>query len=349
LRISLPAVRSGVDKKRVRIVVIALIVLMVMLVLVALSVGQYSIPLADVVKILVSRIIPVEQTWPDLMESVIFSIRLPRIIAALLIGAALSEAGTAYQGLFKNPMVSPDLLGVSAGACVGAAFAILVGWNLFGVQICAFVCGIVAVAIATAIPRLLRNRSILMLVLSGVVVGGFMNAILGIFKYVADVDTQLADIVYWIMGSLNSVHMIDILYCGPVMLAAGIALMLLRWRLNVIALGEHEAYYLGINVSRMRGLIIVSSTLLTASAVCLSGTINWIGLVIPHMGRLLVGKDNRHLMPVAILLGACFMLLIDTVARTFTATEIPLSILTGLFGAPLFVWFLTMQKKGVRE
>ncbi|MDR3599801.1 MAG: iron ABC transporter permease [Desulfosporosinus sp.] len=313
---------------------------------ICLSLGKYHIPVWQVAKIILSKALPLnlEVTWTEQMASIILDIRLPRLIGAFLVGGALSLSGATYQGLFKNPLVSPDLLGVSSGACVGASIAILLNRTSLEIQLAALVMGLLAVFLTTTIPKFFKNNSNLMLVLAGIIVSGFMTAIQGIIKYVADPESQLASIVYWTMGSLASLKMRDILLVGPVMLIVALILILIRWRINLLSLGDSEAKSLGVNVPRSRGLAIVCATILTACSVCLCGTIGWVGLIMPHLGRLLVGEDNRYLMPASALLGALFMIIVDTVARNLTGSEVPLSIVTGLLGAPLFLWLLARQK-----
>lgn len=326
---------------------IGFVILLVLLFFVALSLGRFQVPIEETFRILLNKIFPLEVTWTDQMENVVINIRFPRILAAILVGGALSLSGATYQGMFRNPLVSPDLLGVSAGACVGASLAILLHLGTWHIQVFALAGGLLAVAAATTIPKLFKNSSALMLVLAGVVVSGFMNAILGALKYVADPESELASIVYWTMGSLSSVKLSDIYAIAPAMLASMIGLILLRWRINLLALGDAQAHSLGVNVKQMRPLVIVFSTVLTATAICLSGTIGWVGLIIPHLGRLLVGQDNRNLLPVSTLLGTVFLVIVDTCARNLTGSEIPLSILTGLIGTPLFIWLLVMQKSKI--
>ena len=283
------------------------------------------------------------------MESVILAVRLPRLMGAMLVGSALSLSGAAYQSLFRNPLVSPDLLGISSGACVGAAFAILLELPASLVQLSALGTGLLTVFLTTLIPGLFRNRSSLMLVLSGVIMSGFMSALLGIAKYVADPENHLASIVYWTMGSFSNVRMKDVLLISPPILAAMAALLLLRWRVNLLSLGDAEAGSLGVNVRRARGVTILCSTVLTACAVCLCGTIGWAGLIVPHLGRLIVGQDNRYLLPMSAVLGALFLVVVDTLARNLTGSEIPLSIITGVLGAPLFVWLLARQRARIGD
>lgn len=318
---------------------------------VCLGLGRFSVPFLQSLRILVNAFTPwrLETTWSDRMESVILAVRLPRLMGAMLVGSALSLSGAAYQSLFRNPLVSPDLLGISSGACVGAAFAILLELPAPLVQLSALGTGLLTVFLTTLIPGLFRNRSSLMLVLSGVIMSGFMSALLGIAKYVADPENHLASIVYWTMGSFSNVRMKDVLLISPPILAAMAALLLLRWRVNLLSLGDAEAGSLGVNVRRARGVTILCSTVLTACAVCLCGTIGWAGLIVPHLGRLIVGQDNRYLLPMSAVLGALFLVVVDTLARNLTGSEIPLSIITGVLGAPLFVWLLARQRARIGD
>lgn len=322
----------------------SLLLLLLTLAIVTLCVGRYSVDPINTIRILLGHIIPLEVTWSQTDYNVIMNLRLPRLIAAVLVGSALALSGATYQGMFKNPLVSPDLLGVSAGACVGAASAILLSYGNLGIQLFAFIGGIVAVVITITIPALMRKSSTLMLVLAGVIVGGFMNSIIGLMKYMADPETELADITYWTLGSISKVNMSTLKAVAPVITIVGIILIAIRWRINVLSLGDNEAKTMGINLRFERGLAIFCATILTASAVCLSGTIGWIGLVIPHLSRMLVGSNHSRLIPVTAIIGAAFLLVIDTVARTLTGGELPLGILTGFIGAPFFTWILIRRR-----
>ena len=326
------------------VLITLLVVVLVVVFFIALCAGRYSIRVTEVVRILASSVFDVTQTWDDRAYGVIFTLRLPRTIGAVLVGAALSLAGAAYQGVFKNPLVSPDLLGVSSGACVGAAIAILLGMNSLGVQALAFAVGIGAVTLTMLIPRLFRSSSMMMLVLSGVIVRGMMDSVVGVIKYIADPETQLADITYWTLGSLVKVLSSDLFAIAPVIAAGCLMVLLLSWRINILSLGEQEARALGVHVGFVRGVVILCSTLLTASAVCVCGTIGWVGLVIPHLSRITVGQDNTKSIPVSLLMGAIFMVAIDTLARVLTSLELPLSILTGIIGAPFYFMVLAGQR-----
>ena len=308
------------------ILITGLIILLAAACIIALCAGQYSVSVPEVIKILASRFVNVTKTWSNTAEGVVFTLRLPRIIGAVLVGSALSLSGAAYQGVFKNPLVAPDLLGVSSGACVGASVAILLHLNSFGVQAMAFVAGVLAVGLTLFIVK------------------GIMDSVMGIIKYVADPETELQSITYWQLGSLTKVLPKDLFTVGPVIVAASVIIFLLRWRINILSLGDREAKTLGVSVTVVRNFIIICATLLTASAVCISGTIGWIGLVIPHFARMLTGPDNTKVIPSSILMGAIFMVVIDTLARALTSVELPLSILTGIIGAPFYIIILARQR-----
>jgi iron chelatin ABC transporter, permease protein len=276
---------------------------------------------------------------------VIENLRIPRIIAAILVGAALSVSGAAYQGVFKNQLVSPDLLGVSAGACVGAATAIIFDLSLFWIQIFAFGFGLAAVAITLAIPKMMGRSSTLMLVLSGIIVSGLMGSVIGFLKYVADPETKLPDIVYWQLGSLAKLDSENLKYIAPVMIICAILLIAMSWRINLLSLGDESAARLGVNVAYERAIIIICATLLTACSVCISGIVAWVGLLMPHLARMLVGANNIKSMPASIFMGAIFLLFVDTLARSISVSEVPLGVLTGFIGTVFFVWVLWRNKK----
>lgn len=276
--------------------------------------------------------------------NVIFNIRLPRIIGALLVGASLAMAGCSFQNVFHNPLVSPDILGVSYGAAGGAAMAILLGYGLGGTQALAFIGGIIAVGLTVALARIINQKGTLILVLAGIVISGFMQALIGLLKYIADPDSQLPSIVYWQLGSLAKVDFSNIIAILPLLIIGTIVLIVLRWHLTVLSLGDQQAQLEGINIGLERLFIIIASTFLTAGTVCLSGNVGWVGLVIPHIARLLVGDNAQRTLPLSAFLGALFLLIVDTLARSLSVDEIPLSILTGFIGTPLFVYILIKKK-----
>lgn len=326
-----------------------LVLLLLVFMLACLCIGKYNISLQDCVGMFWQALTGGNAgTWSEMDENILFGVRLPRVLATVIVGGALALSGSVYQSIFKNPLVSPDLLGVSAGACIGAATAILASLPTFGIQAAAFIGGIIAVTLTLMIPRLMKSQSNIMLVLAGIIVGGAMSSILGFIKYVADPETQLAAITYWQLGSFAYVDMGILLGILPLtILAAGLLLAMSFW-IGILSLGEREAQTLGANIKLLRGTCIGCATILTASAVCISGTIGWVGLVIPHFSRMLVGTDNRKLLPASLLIGGIFMLLVDTVTRIIGPAEMPISILTGFVGAPFYAWLLYKQRSRLR-
>lgn len=277
-------------------------------------------------------------------NTVIWQLRFPRIAAALLVGAGLAAAGAAYQGMFRNPLVSPDILGVSAGAGLGAVVAIYLGLSLFWVQLLAFVGGLLAVLFVYVIARMVRRHDpVLVLVLAGVAVGSLLGAGISLVKVLADPYSQLSVITFWLLGGLNSINQAEMVWALPWMLAGLLPLWLFRWRMNLLSLPDEEAQMLGVPVQRLRGVLIVAATLLTASAISFTGIIGWVGLVIPHVARLLVGPNFSKLLPTSLMLGGIFLLLTDTLARTVAPIELPLGVLTSLVGAPFFLFLLARK------
>ncbi len=345
-----PSTSNHIARERAKYLAIlaASTLLLIAAMIASLAIGRYSIPVDETVRILLSHILPIAQTPEELESAVVLSLRLPRTIAAALVGAAMALSGATYQSIFKNPMCSPDLLGVTSGACVGAAIAILLHLSSGGVQLLAFLFGIFTVALTISIPRLMRNESTTILILSGIVVGSLMSSIMNIIKFIADADTELAEITYWTMGSFATVSLPDIAPVLPTILLPIVVILLMRYRLNVLSLGDDEARSLGVNLRATRGVFILCSTLSTASCVCLCGTIGWVGLVIPHCARLIIGADNRRMLPVAMLLGGVFMLIIDILCRTINAAELRIGILTGIIGAPFFIFILVKQSRNLR-
>jgi iron complex transport system permease protein len=284
---------------------------------------------------------------PSSVDTVVFNVRGPRIAAAILVGAALAAAGAAYQGLFRNPLVSPDILGVSTGAALGAVAAIYLSLGVVAIQTLAFVAGLGAVAVVYAIASALRRHDpVLVLVLAGIVIGTLLGSCVSLLKYLADPYNQLPAITFWLLGSLASVTLGDVRAIVPSVLLGLVPLVLLRWRMNVMTLGEDEARALGVDTHRLRLAVVVAATLMTAGVVSISGVVGWIGLLVPHLARFLVGPDFRRLLPASILLGAGYLLGVDTLARTAARIEIPLGVLTAFIGAPFFIWILVASRKG---
>ncbi|MBQ3292270.1 MAG: iron ABC transporter permease [Mogibacterium sp.] len=342
------SITGTTNKHTGRLVIPVLFVVLLALIMACLCIGKYQISPAECIRILSGKIAGTQQTWDGMDENMLIGVRLPRVMAAVIVGAALALSGAVYQGIFRNPLVSPDFLGVSSGACVGAAVAILMAMPSVMIQVSAFAGGIIAVAVTMLIPRMLRSDSGIMLVLAGIIVGGAMSSILGFIKYIADPETQLAAITYWQLGSFAYVDNKAVVSILPLSIIAAVVLLAMSWWINILSLGEQEAKSLGARVNVMRGICIVCSTVLTAGAVCISGTIGWVGLVIPHFGRMIAGSDNRVLLPASMIIGSIFMLFVDTVTRIAGPAEMPVSILTGLIGAPFFAWLLYRQRHILR-
>ena len=307
----------------------------------SLMLGRYQIGPGELARLLWSKLSGEAHGLPPMAETVLFGVRLPRVAAALLVGAALAAAGAAYQGLFRNPLVSPDILGVSSGAALGAVLGIFFSLEVVMIQAMAFAGGLLAVAIVYAVASAVRNHEpILVLVLSGVVVGTLLGACISLLKYLADPYNQLPAITFWLLGSLASTTRADTLSAAPMVLLGLVPLVLLRWRINLLALGDEEARALGVETRVIRPVVIVAATLVTAAVVSISGIVGWIGLVVPHLARALVGPDFARLLPVAMAMGASFLLLVDDLARILAAIEVPLGVLTAFLGAPFFLALL---------
>ncbi len=324
---------------------IALIVLAAGLV-VAFTIGRYPVSLAELLDVLWSRALGRAPSAPAAVENVVLLVRGPRVMAALLVGSALAVAGTAFQGLFRNPLVSPDILGASSGAALGAVIGIFFSLGVLGIELLAFAGGLAAVAAVYVIGSLLRSRDpILVLVLAGVVIGSLLGAGVGLVKYLADPYNQLPAMTFWLLGSLAATSVSDLLpLLGPVAIGT-LVLVALRWRMNVMSLPDEEARALGVSTGPLRIAIVAAATLVTSASVATSGIIGWIGLVVPHLARALVGPDFPRLLPASALLGGGFLLFIDTLARTAAPVEIPLGILTAVIGTPFFIWLLADMQR----
>jgi iron complex transport system permease protein len=315
-------------------------------VLAAFSIGRYPVGIADLVNVLSAKALGHRADVSPVVESVILQVRGPRVVAAVLIGAALALAGTAFQGLFRNPLVSPDILGASSGAALGAVVGIYFSLGVLAIEATAFAGGLAAVACVYAIGSALHARDpILVLVLTGVVVGALFGAGVGLVKYLADPYNQLPAMTFWLLGSLAATTAGDLLpLLGPVVLGS-VVLIALRWRMNVMSLPEEEARTLGVATGTLRAAIVAAATLVTSASVAASGVIGWVGLVVPHLGRALVGPDFARLLPASALLGGGYLLLIDTLARSMAAVEVPLGILTAVIGTPFFIWLLAGMQR----
>ena len=306
----------------------------------SLLLGRYALSPGQLLHMLWTKVTGGAADWPLSDDKVVFAVRLPRVAAAALVGAALAVSGAAYQGMFRNPMVSPDILGASTGAGFGAAVAILLGAGYFGISAAAFCCGLLAVAAAWLVSRLSRTNQTVTLILAGMMISSLFSAGTSFVKLVADTQQQLPAITYWLMGSLSSIKDKDVLFLSIPVTLGMVPLLVLRWRMNLLTLGEEEAQSMGVNTRRLRGTVIVCATLLTSASVAVSGMIGWVGLVIPHFCRMLFGYDYRRLIPAGALFGASFLLIVDDIARLVTTGELPLGILTAFVGAPLFVYLI---------
>lgn len=306
----------------------------------SLLLGRYALSPGQLLHMLWTKVTGGAADWPLSDDKVVFAVRLPRVAAAALVGAALSVSGAAYQGMFRNPMVSPDILGASTGAGFGAAVAILLGAGYFGISAAAFCCGLLAVAAAWLVSRLSKADQAVALILAGMMISSLFSAGTSFVKLVADTQQQLPAITYWLMGSLSSIKDKDVVFLAIPVALGMIPLFFLRWRMNLLTLGEEEAQSMGVNTRRLRGAVIVCATLLTSASVAVSGMIGWVGLVIPHFCRMLFGYDYRRLIPAGALFGAAFLLAVDDIARLVTTGELPLGILTAFVGAPLFVYLI---------
>jgi len=311
-----------------------------LLLFVSLFVGRLDVGPGDVLRIVAAQLFPIQRSWSESVEIIVVQIRLPRALMAMCVGGGLSISGAAFQGMFRNPLVSPDVLGVSAASGFGAALAILLSRSTLELQVLAFGFGLAGVAITYLLARVYQTTPVLMLVLSGVVVAAFFSALLSGAKYVADPESKLPAITYWLLGSFNAATLRTVVTVVPAIAVGTIGLLLVSWKLNLLSMGDEEASALGVRTEQLKAAIIVCTTLITAAAVSTSGVIGWVGLVMPHMARTLVGPDHRRLLPAALSVGASYLLVIDGVARTAAAVEIPIGILTAIVGAPYFAYLL---------
>ena len=325
------------------------IICLVLLFLISFSVGRFPVTMSELLHLMWSKITGTPNNLPGAIETVVFRVRGPRVLASMVVGGALAVSGAVYQGLFRNPLVSPDILGVSSGAALGAVLGIYFSLGVVGIQVLAFAVGLGAVAAAYLIGTFLRHHDpILTLVLAGVVIGTLLSSVVGLIKYLADPYNQLPAITFWLLGSLTGITPADLWSILPAIAAGLVPLYLLRWRINVMTLGDEEAQALGVDTQRIRLVVIAAATLMSAAAVSVSGIIGWIGLLIPHFARLLVGPDFARLLPAAVLLGAGYLLGVDTLARTISTIEVPLGVLTAFIGTPFFIWVLAVSHRAWR-
>ncbi|MEG1537950.1 MAG: iron ABC transporter permease [Clostridiales bacterium] len=334
---------KSVTQTKYHVVIVGLALTLISAIIISFMLGRYPIPPQELFGILLNKIFPITPFWTARMEIIMENVRLPRIVLACLVGCSLSAAGAAYQGVFQNPMAAPDILGATSGAAFGAALAILYGLGGKMIMTLAFAFSLLTVVLVLFVSSKAKGKRILSLILSGIMISSLFSAGTSFIKLVADPTDQLPAITYWLMGSLAGAKKSDILFSFLPMAAGLIPLFLLRWKLNVLTLGDDEAKTMGINVRLIRTAVILCSTLITAASVSISGMIGWVGLVIPHLARRLVGNNYRHLMPASMLLGAIFLLIVDDVSRNLLATEIPIGILTAFIGAPFFIYLITRE------
>lgn len=314
--------------------------------IVSLGVGRFTIDPITIIKILTSQVFPIDQTWTNMQETIVMQVRFPRIILALLIGGGLSMAGASFQGMFGNPLVSPDILGVSAGAGFGASLGILLFGQSFASQALALAFGLLAILFTFFVAGNRKSTPIYMFVLAGVITSALFNALISLTKFVADPEEKLPAITYWLMGSLGTATYRDLYIGAPLILIGMLILYVLRWRLNILTLPEDEAKSMGVPVTALKWSIIFGATLITATTVAIAGIVGWVGLIIPHIARMFVGNNNQFVLPVSLAIGSVYLLIIDDLARSITATEIPLSILTAIIGAPFFAYLLRRMGGG---
>ncbi|MEL7609169.1 MAG: iron ABC transporter permease [Bacillota bacterium] len=325
-------------------VLTALFAALVAVILASFCFGRYGVPLNELLRILTGQVFSVEQTWTAQMETVVLNIRLPRILLSCFVGCCLSVAGASYQGVFQNPMASPDILGASSGAAFGAALSILLGASSRMVTVVAFAASLITVSVVYAIGERAPGRRVVSLILSGIMISSLLTAGISYIKLVADPTNQLPEITYWLMGSLAGTKMTDLAFAVWPMSIGLIALFLMRWRLNLLTLGDDEARAMGVNVPALRFAVIIFATLITAASIAASGMIGWVGLVIPHFCRKIVGGNYKALIPASMSVGAMFLLVVDNVSRNLLATEIPIGILTAFIGAPFFIYLITRKE-----
>ena len=335
---------NKIRRTRGSIVILLFAVLLVFLIVLSCMLGRYSIEPLNAIKITFSGLFPYDQTWATQAETLLMNVRLPRILMAVAVGCCLSCAGAAYQGTFQNPLVSPDILGASQGAAFGAAVGILMHFSSVGVSIIAFVFSLLAVFLVMIVSARARGNQLLIIVLSGVMVSSLFSAGVSYAKLVADPSNELADITYWLMGSVTGATFEKLWSVAPIMLVGLVILVLARWRINLLTMGDDEAFTMGVNPRRLRAIIIFASTIITAASVSVTGMIGWVGLVIPHFARMIVGCDYKVMLPTSMLMGASFLLIVDDVSRLATATEIPIGILTAFIGAPFFLYLITRKR-----
>lgn len=351
IRVELNSNSIFLVKKNSYFILLAMMSLILILTLIfALSMGRYSINFSTIIKVLISKLIDINIDWSITEQQVIESVRMPRILVAGLCGASLALGGSALQGLFRNPLVGPQVIGVSSGAAFGGVIAILLMLPDFYIAIFAFLFGVIALLVAMMIAKSGGGKNVLSLVLAGIVTSAFFTSLVSLVKYVADPNNTLPSIVYWLMGSFNESRYIDVIYILLPLLTVGIIIFKMRYVINILSLGEEEASSMGVNVNFSRWVILLSTAILIAASVSVSGIIGWVGLIIPHFARMIVGSNHGKLIPISMFIGAIYLILVDVFSRTVSYGEIPIGVITAIFGAPIFAWLLyKSQLRGWRH
>lgn len=322
---------------------IILIILPFATALIALGIGRMQISPGEVIDVLRTRLTGGQYSQMS-VEKTIMQLRLPRIVLAALVGAGLSVSGCAFQSLFANPLATPDTLGVASGASFGAALGILLGLDLVGVQFTGMLMGGVAVTLTWLAGSGKDRGGLSYIVLSGIMIGSLFSALVSLLKFVADEESQLPAITYWLMGGLDKASFRTLSYGAPVIIAGVVIFFLIRWRMNLLPLTDDEAKASGVNIRALRTVTVITATVITASCVSMCGQVGWVGLLIPHMCRMIFGNNHLSIIPASVSLGAVFMIAVDTAARSISAAEIPVSILTAVIGAPFFI--MLMRRSG---
>ncbi|MBQ2204819.1 MAG: iron ABC transporter permease [Lachnospiraceae bacterium] len=329
------------SNKKINIfVAILLVALPIIISMICLGFGRLSIPISEIIDYFKGNAISKQN------ELILSNVRIPRIISAMLVGAALPLAGLIFQSYFSNPLATPDTLGVASGSSFGAALAILFGLNIFGIEICAFVFGLLTIVI-TGITGLKRDESKQTIILAGIIVGSLFQSLVSLVKFVADTDTVLPSITFFLMGSFQSIGKETLFVSVPIVVICIFIIFLLRWRINLLTVDEEVVKTMGVNITLLRTIVIVAATIITAISIAMAGQVGWVGLIVPHFCRMLVGENHTKLVPFTISIGICFMVIIDTIARSMFAAEIPISVLTSLIGAPFFIYMIR-SRTGVK-
>ena len=343
---------ENTEKYRARLLLTAAVLVFVFII--SFLLGRYPVSPAELGGMLIDGILhkihldsifSITPFWDEHTESIFFNIRLPRILLACMVGCCISTAGAAYQGVFQNPMAAPDILGASSGAAFGAALAILMGCTSWGITGLAFISSLITVCLVMLVSKYATGDKVLGLILGGIIISSLFSSGTSYVKLVADPNDQLPKITYWLMGSLTEANMHQVGFVVVPMLLGIIPLIFLRWRINILTLGDEEARSIGVDTTRVRVIVIICSTLITAASVSVSGMIGWIGLVVPHFARRMIGNNYMRLLPMTMIVGAAFLLAVDDISRNLTAMEIPLGILTSLVGAPFFIYLITRKER----